>query len=372
MGIVSFRLSIGDWRRTTSALTGLAFLTLTSCGQKPTDEPRPGGVAETKMAEDGPVRITLNVLPAELPFSQRATLTVEAVAEKNVTVELADYQKSVVEGEHSFEFRLRRLSQSAAMPTPDGHLKWTQQYEIEFFLPGEYELPPAKLTYSQLGPAEKDAVDPAGTAEGSRHELATEAIKVIAKATEAAQIGPEELRKIEILPPVELVDPWSKWWLVTIPAALGIAALALLAMRRRLREVELAVEVIPAHEWARRQIAALIADELIAKGLVQEFYYRISAIVRGYIERRYGVSAPEMTTEEFLAATAGDFRFAAGPATDLQAFLTACDLVKYARYRPAAGEWNDLLRTAAQFVERTRQDAERSTEQETPAIGVTS
>jgi hypothetical protein len=71
-----------------------------------------------------------------------------------------------------------------------------------------------------------------------------------------------------------------------------------------------------------------------------------------------------MTTEEFLAATAGDFRFAADSASELQAFLAACDLVKYARHRPATGEWNDLLRTAAQFVERTREVEVRSTSDE--------
>jgi hypothetical protein len=159
------------------------------------------------------------------------------------------------------------------------------------------------------------------------------------------------------------------WWLAVIPAGLAVAA-AFLLLRRKARDAALTIAVLPAHEWARRQIAALIGDDLIGKGQVQGFYYRISAIVRGYIERRYGVCAPEMTTEEFLAATAGDFRFAAGPATELQAFMAACDLVKYARHRPASGEWNDLLRTAAEFVERTRQDAQHSMEQDSTPIGV--
>ena len=56
-------------------------------------------------------------------------------------------------------------------------------------------------------------------------------------------------------------------------------------------------------------LPALVTEDLIARGLIQEFHYRTSGIVRGYIERRFGVSAPEMTTEEFLTAAAADARF---------------------------------------------------------------
>jgi hypothetical protein len=106
--------------------------------------------------------------------------------------------------------------------------------------------------------------------------------------------------------------------------------------------------------WARQQIAALVADKLIPQGRVQEFYYRISGIVRGYIERRYEVLAMEMTTEEFLTAAATDARFGERATTELNRFLGACDLVKYARHEPASAEADALLQTAGEFVERTR------------------
>lgn len=319
----------------------------------------------TRTAKDGQVSLTLTVQPAELPFTERATLSLEAVAETGVTVNLANYENAIAEGEHQFEFRLRKVSQKNAEPMPDGRLAWSQRFEIEFFLPGEYELPPAALTFVEVDSAKsrKDE-STTQTALAAPKELKTESVKVVAQPTQAADIAPEDLKKINVLPPVELKEPISRWWLVAVPAGVAVAAIALALLRRRRREQALAVEYIPAHEWARRQIAALVADDLIGKGLVQEFYYRISAIVRGYIERRYAVSAPEMTTEEFLTATAGDFRFASGPANELQEFMTACDLVKYARQQPAAGEWNDLLRTAAGFVERTREVEVRNSSDE--------
>lgn len=314
------------------------------CGDSGSVSPMQPGGAETKTAEADDVKITLTIQPVELPFTKKATLTIEAVAPKGTTIDLNTYEAAVAGGKHQFEYRVRALRQRNAEPDGSDKLRWLQAYEVEFFLPGEYEFPPAGLRFT-----------PAADSSRAPVELKTEPLKVIALSTEAAQIPPEELAKIDLPDPVELKDPWSRWWWAAIPVGMVLAALAVVLLRRRTREQAALAEQIPAHEWARRAIAELVAADLVSKGRVQEFYYRISAIVRGYIERRFSVSAPEMTTEEFLAATAGDFRFAGPAADELQSFLTACDLVKYARHRPATGEWNDLLRTAVNFVERTRE-----------------
>ena len=103
----------------------------------------------------------------------------------------------------------------------------------------------------------------------------------------------------------------------------------------------------------------LIADDLLARDRTQEFFYRISGIVRGYIERRFGLSAEEMTTEEFLAAASSDARFPGHHTAALDPFLRACDLVKYAKHQPRPADAGDALRAAQGFVEETheREDA---------------
>lgn len=102
----------------------------------------------------------------------------------------------------------------------------------------------------------------------------------------------------------------------------------------------------------------LVEDKIIveiksAKVLAKE-HEAHSAIVRGYIERRFGVSAPDMTTEEFLATAGGDARFEAEHTASLNAFLTSCDLVKYARHEPTSLEADQAVKTAIAFVEQTR------------------
>ena len=62
-----------------------------------------------------------------------------------------------------------------------------------------------------------------------------------------------------------------------------------------------------------------------------------------------------MTTEEFLATTAGDGRLGEEVSRELQQFLQACDMVKYARLEPGPDQPNRLMQSAIGFVDRTCQ-----------------
>lgn len=155
-----------------------------------------------------------------------------------------------------------------------------------------------------------------------------------------------------------------------MPVAVGVVlAMALWLLKRRRRAVFQDVVRVPAHEWANRQLSELIAENLIDKRRVQEFYYRVSGIVRGYIERRFHLSAPDMTTEEFLASTVRDQRFGAGTTQELNGFLVACDMVKYACHSPQDEEADNAIQAARDFVEKTRQRDTIKDGVEVPAKG---
>ena len=53
-------------------------------------------------------------------------------------------------------------------------------------------------------------------------------------------------------------------------------------------------------EVAHAALALLLPENLPARGLVKEFYLRLTGIVRQYVEDTTGIRAPEQTTEEFL------------------------------------------------------------------------
>lgn len=84
------------------------------------------------------------------------------------------------------------------------------------------------------------------------------------------------------------------------------------------------------------------------------FVVAVSDVLRTYIEGRFAVHAPARTTEEFLLEAAAADGGLAERTEGLEGFLTQCDLVKYARHRPAPEEAVTMLDHAGSFVEETR------------------
>ena len=56
----------------------------------------------------------------------------------------------------------------------------------------------------------------------------------------------------------------------------------------------------PADEIAYGQLEKLRAKDFIRQGKIKEYYSEVSDIIRHYLENRFLLKAPEMTTEEFL------------------------------------------------------------------------
>jgi hypothetical protein len=111
---------------------------------------------------------------------------------------------------------------------------------------------------------------------------------------------------------------------------------------------------VSAYDEAVRRLEALAArgapDELAA----DSWYVELSSIVRRYLEGRYGVRAPELTTEEFLQEARRAAGLVATHRDLLTAFLERCDRVKFAGYRPDSDESMASLKAARAFVEDTR------------------
>lgn len=119
-----------------------------------------------------------------------------------------------------------------------------------------------------------------------------------------------------------------------------------------------AVPPRPAHEIALDALAELRRAGLIEAGAYKEFYFRLSGIVRAYVEGRFQLRAPEMTTEEFLQAAQRNTQLAQQHRATLAQFLGEADLVKFARHVPTVQDAERALRAAGQFVESTRPQPE--------------
>ncbi len=115
----------------------------------------------------------------------------------------------------------------------------------------------------------------------------------------------------------------------------------------------------PAHEVAQEKLQALQEDDLINEGQVEDFYVRLSGIMREYLGRRYNLSLADMaglelTTSELVDLMRGIHWPRGFDGFQVESFLYDCDIVKFARYTPTTDEAQTLLDQAFAIVDKTR------------------
>ena len=158
--------------------------------------------------------------------------------------------------------------------------------------------------------------------------------------------------------PTEAGHHWLAWG---VGAAAVVAVVVIwIILRRRKARPEKQIVVVP-HEWAFDQLRLLVDEKLVEQGQVHEFYFRLSYIVRVYIELRFGLMAPERTTEEFLVEVHRSDTLRTDHQTLLGDFLRSCDMVKFAKYDPTAAEIELAFDSARDFIEQTVPSGEAST-----------
>ncbi len=143
---------------------------------------------------------------------------------------------------------------------------------------------------------------------------------------------------------------------------LGAAGLVLLGLvvawyLRRPRKVYMPRELpLQPHVKALRALARLKGVPRETEVQVEAFYVEVSQVLRLYLEERFGLHAPERTTEEFLAEIEQGDTLTGEQRRSLGQFLEQCDLVKFARLIPDHRVHDQTFQIAEAFVEQTRPD----------------
>ncbi|MDA3797556.1 MAG: hypothetical protein PF692_00540 [Kiritimatiellae bacterium] len=129
-----------------------------------------------------------------------------------------------------------------------------------------------------------------------------------------------------------------------------IAVIALIVWLIRKTHEQIQIRKMSPKERAMRELNKLLSKHLVEKHKVKDFYLELTMIVRRYIERSYGVRAPEQTTEEFLEAVANNPSFKVETVNKLKEFLESSDLVKFAGYEPDTGSIDRSVTTAKDYI----------------------
>ena len=302
-----------------------ACLIAASCGSEVAD-PDGSEPAIIQEHEAEGARLTLALDRVTLTTVETASLRLEVESDEADAVEFPDskdgFGKFAVIGDEPGGDRL----------LDDGRVVRQRNYVLQPFLAGEYEVP--SLT-AVLNGEEEISTDP------------------IAVAVTSVLDDPQDSELRDISDPVDVPMPrW--WWLAAAAAVIALVALAMWIRRRRAAASAPGPE--PPHALALAALDALLAEGLPGPDGLKRFYLRLSDIVRRYIEDRFGLRAPEQTTEEFLAAMAAEPAIRSEHQRLLRGFLQQADLVKFAQLVPGQEEIDSAVGAARRFVQQTVPD----------------
>jgi len=283
-------------------------------------------------ATDAPVVVTGRAIPDTTTIGSRVRYEVEVSAAPDVEVVLAQ------PAERLGDFEIVDFGDEPATER-DGRRVVTRWFTLAGYEVGHHLVPSPPVAYREPGAELKEAT-PIET-------------RISIESLVGDELDQATLR--DIAPPLPIPRDW------TGPLALagGLAVLALLGALgwwwRRRRAARIAPPPpVPADVRAAEALRDLERRDLPGRGELKAYYDELSSIVRRYLEDRFGVRAPEMTTEEFLVVTARGGALGSSHRALLADFLRESDLVKFARHRPTVEAAGRAMVAARRFVDETR------------------
>jgi len=318
----------------------LCFLVLLSCekegaGSNESIEEKTGGIQES--VERGPALVTLKIDKKEISIAERINLTISVDIEEDYEVELPAF------GDKLEQFGIVDYRNTQPELTDNNRKLISRSFVLEPFLSGDYIISPMKVLFVKKDKKETD-----------KHYVETP--EVLIKVKSLLPDDAKGLKLNEIIPPL----PYPRSYTVWILTGAGILLSVLIAggifyNKQRLTGREASEIRLKAHEIAYNELKALVDEDLIEKGDIKQFYLRLSAIVRRYIENRFGLKAPEQTTEEFLLGLENAQDFPAKYKPLLKDFLKHCDLVKFARFQPGNEDIQKSFDSCKAFIHGTEE-----------------
>ena len=305
-----------------------ALLLSFGCTEKKETEPQPEPRVED--VSQGPVHVIITAEPAKVELDRDILLTITVTAPPEIEASLPSLDDRLTGFILSGTFDREPSSQ-------DGKTVAERNARLTPVLADEYRLAPFPIVYTDRSRS------PAVTGWFPTRPIVFEMMS----PADAGGAGDIEtaLRPVWIYPPFKTVALYSGL------AILGAGAIILVwkLVRRIHRTIKL-MRMSP-RERALKELAALVAKDLIRRDMPKEFYLELTMIVRRYIERAHKIRAPEQTTQEFLAAAGDNPDFSGKVVEKLRNFLEAADLVKFAAHRPETDAADGATATAREYVE---------------------
>jgi len=283
----------------------------------------------TEKNSSGPIELTIIADPAQVHLDRDILLTLRVSAPSNLEVRLPPLENRlkgfVINGAFT-----RDAVDAGNKPVKEHCFRLTPT------LADEYRLAPMPVTWINRGPPPSEGW------------FATR--PVIFQSADIMK-GPPGATIHDITDPVWIYPAFKTvaLWTLSVIGAAGAFYLLWWLSRRIHKAIKL--RRMSPRERALYELNELLAQDLVAKQKIKEFYLELTMIVRRYIERAHAIRAPEQTTEEFLVAVTRNPDFTREVVAKLKIFLQTSDLVKFAAYQPEREIIEQTLATAHDYIE---------------------
>jgi hypothetical protein len=301
-------------------------------GTKESASPSQSGNAIERSAAKGPVKLSVRVSPSEPRLSDLVEMDVRVESQPDVEIKPPAFGQAVG------DFLVRDYSERP----PEAGAGNVRRFR--------YQLEPTHAGKHLIRSVSIEFVDKRPNAERRGEPALIETDPLEVNVTSELGDGAPSLANLEpMLQPQPVPQTAATGWMVVLGVVGLLAILVVMALRRRKRRPSEPRRQTP-EEIAQAALALLLAENLPARGLVKEFYLRLTGIVRQYVEDTTGIRAPEQTTEEFLRDMRSRAAFPPDRSVQLAEFLEAADLIKYAGQQPEEGQIDQAIARAHEFV----------------------
>ncbi|MCU0611058.1 MAG: hypothetical protein MUE60_04615 [Candidatus Eisenbacteria bacterium] len=277
-----------------------------------------------------PVQVTVNLESDSLTAA--STVHVELIVEAGAAIRAGLPDSVPLEG-----LLVRSSSASPPEPMTGGGHRERARLVLEPMLPGMASIGPIVVPFEQQ--------------EGDQwigHRLQTARIDVA-----VASLGVPEQGPIEFKAPRGPAWPRTDMLPYVVAGITALAAVFGLVYWLTVRRARKAVALVPPDRLALRELSDLERRDLIRRGELRRFYGELTDIVRSYLDRGFGIPAPDLTTDEVAQQLRTIERFTVEQILQTRTLLDEADLVKFAKFEPGRDTAEDRLLGAKAFVRAT-------------------
>ena len=287
-------------------------------------EPAPAGLQAQE-----PLSATMALSTNQIHVGENLLLTLEVVHPKAGQLQVPEISNG-----KELVARDRQVQEESLS---DASVRTRMQYKITSYVVGQHTLSSGEVVFAQ------------SDGKVLRQPMPFATFEVASVLTN----GAAEFQDIKGL--AQWPAAFPRWLVVLLLVAL-LALIAAWAVKRFLSKPRTILNMPPPpppHETALQALRHLLSKGWIEALNIEPFYVELSNIVRHYLEDRFQLRAPELTTEEFIREASSSHRLSEAHQQLTLGFLEQSDLVKFARHQPSQQDMKTAYSSAETLVRET-------------------